>query len=931
MRRAAVIVTALALACIQAPIGDPGDSGKADDLGPLPNQVPKRVIWLIGDGMGVNQLSAAAYAKGEPLAMLSAPEMAFIATHEHEYATTDSAASATAMASGTKTHFEGIGILPGTTADNEEDPGQHLDTVIDVAQSAGWRTGLVATTSVVDATPAAFAAHRAKRKSKSDIARDLAESGVDVLLGGGLSYFEGRSDGLDLIQDFRDKGYSIAKTKTGLSMHANAGKQKVVGLFADKDMPEVGTGNRKVSLEQMTERAIQILDSQNDDGFFLMVEGSWIDRESHVVNGVGTVDEALDFDAAVTVALDYARGRDDTLVIITADHETGGLAILDGVLAQARIDALGGEDAAIDLAAFPSFGAADPFQRIPRGAGVLTPPASAGQELVTSYGHMSVASRPTFTGPTFLFRAAHTNTNVVLFAEGPGAAFVTGVRDNADLGSRVHRLVAADGEADSGTDDSDDDEPESLVLVVADGLGLSSLTAAQYAGGDTRISRMPNLGLTTTHASDALVGEAAGSAATLSTGQLAASSGQDVDAALALLARAEAAGKRTAIVTDADITDPVLAAFIAPGVDDAGAALVDLEAGDGVDLVFAGGAGSLSAAEKGRWADRGVEVQDDWSSSAPSGAERVARLIADGALPPAADRGSLPSLAEMTGQAVEALESSGEPYVLVVYAAGVGRQATELERGSDLIAEIVAVDESVAGVLNAVANQPVALVVTSLGDSTLSVLDNHYGFHKNLTRTTAESPCAAAVRSSTSTSRSPSATSTAPTVSRTRSCRVTSPAPASSCSTPGCRRRPPPLLAPRIPARRRSSRSSPRVPAPAPCAASALRPSWPPSSARGSNSLRWHLPALVNVPESDLQLAGIVRAEPLGHQRLAQSRIPHLCRQNQPGHDHGPNHDYAKKQPPHYLNMSTNTPRASRKVCGQPGCSFIGPTNHHDI
>ncbi len=707
--------------------------GKADDpAAALPHRVPKRVIWLIGDGMGVAQISAAAYAKGEPLAMLTMPELAYIATHEHEFATTDSAASASAMASGEKTHFEAVGVFPGTSKDDEEDTDNQLTTVIDVAQDAGWRTGLVATTSVVDATPAAFAAHRAKRKSKDGIALDLASSGVDVLLGGGLRYFEDRPDGRNLLNDFRNDDYSVAKTKTGLTTIANGSATKVVGLFANKDMPSLEAG-RVLTLPVMAERAIQILDKDNDDGFFLMLEGSQIDRESHVVNGSGTVAEVLEFEQAVQVALDYARDRDDTLVIVTADHETGGLALLDPDQSDERVELLGGLEAARELAAFPSANAEPPMESVVRGDGSLTPSESEGSSLVTAYGFLSVASRPSFTGPSFLFRATHSATNVALFAEGPGAKFVTAVRDNADLGKRVHRLVEADGESDSEVEPSTEGAaPENLVIVVADGLGLASLSAAQYARGDTKISRMPNLGMTSTHGANALGNDASGSATTLATASLASRGDVGLEGASGLLAKAEAAGRRTAIVTTADVTDSVVASVYDPGSEEHADALVDFAAGDGIDLIFAGGIDSLEPDDLERWAERGVEVKTTWSGSAPSGSKQTVRLIADGDLPSASERSSSqPSLAAMTKQAIESLQSSGEPYVLVVYANGLGKATADLDRTTSLIDEVAEIDDAVAAALLATgAAGDTAVVVTSLGDSTLSVIDNHYGFHK---------------------------------------------------------------------------------------------------------------------------------------------------------------------------------------------------------
>ena len=720
----------LALGCGSASTGEkPGPGGKGDDASDtLPAVVPKRIIWLIGDGMGVAQITAAAYANGDPLAMLSMPKVAFIATHEHEFATTDSAAAASAMASGNKTHFEAVGVFPGTTEDDEEDSDNHFETIIDVAKESGWRTGLVATTSLVDATPAAFAAHRSHRSSKNEIAIDLTNANVDVMLGGSLRFFEGRSDGLNLLATLRDKGYSVTKTKLGLSRVAGRATQ-AIGLFADKDMPAVVSGNRIVGLPTMTEKAIKMLDNENDDGFFLMVEGSWIDRESHVVNGIGTIAETLEFDQAVAAALKYARGRDDTLVIVTADHETGGLAILDPATAGARVTAIGGTAMVEELTSFSNANSAPALQEHTRNAGALTPSAG-GDALVTSYGFLSVASRPSFSGPSFLFRATHSATNVVLLADGPGADYVTGVRDNTDLGKRVHDLARADGESDSDPKASSEETPENLILVVTDGLGLSALTATQYTRGDTTIADIVHRGLVSTHAADGLINSAAGSATTLSSGTLANRADIGLAGVNSILAKAEAAGRRTAIVTTASIAAPAVAAFYAHGAPNSADAVIDFEAGDGIDLVIAGGRDAFTAADLERWEARGAKVETTWKNSTPSATEQTIRLIADAALP-RAGVGDAPSLATMTKRAIASLEKSDQPYVLVIYAGGVGQATNNLERGPELIDEVVALDEAVNEALAAaVESEETTVVVTSLGDSSLSVIDNHYGFHK---------------------------------------------------------------------------------------------------------------------------------------------------------------------------------------------------------
>ena len=292
--------------------------------------------------MGAPVVSAAAYAKGAPLEMMQMPHTSWLRTHEYEFVTTDSAASATALSTGHKTHFEGVSVAPGTGADREGQADSHLSHMVEASRAAGWRSGLVATSRIVHATPAAFAAHRAHRGSYEQIALDMADSGVDVLLGAGTRYFGNRSDKVDLLQGLRDKGYTVA-TDAAQVAEAAGSATKLVGLMHDKDMPSVSAEEpRAMSLAQMTQAAIDVLDCDNERGFFLMVEGSQIDWHEHAMDARGAVMETLDFDEAVGIARRYASERDDTLVIVTADHETGGLSLLDHPTIDPYIEQLGG-------------------------------------------------------------------------------------------------------------------------------------------------------------------------------------------------------------------------------------------------------------------------------------------------------------------------------------------------------------------------------------------------------------------------------------------------------------------------------------------------------------------------------------------------------------------------------------------------------------
>lgn len=723
MKLVPAIAAAALLACGCAGRDRPGDIGKADDLDGVdtPAHTPRRIIWLIGDGMGVGQITAAAYAADQPLAMLGMAETGVASTHEHEFVTTDSAASATAMASGHKTQFEGVGVVPGTTRADEELEDLHSRTVIDEAQRVEWRTGLVATTSVVDATPAAFAAHRANRRSKDGIAVDLVDSGVDVLIGGGRKHFEGRSDGVDLIRRLRSRGYSVASTPIGLKRVARK-NHKVVALLADGDLPEV-TAGRPMTLAEMTGQAIASLDEDNDDGFFLMVEGSWIDRESHELDAAGTIAETLDFDAAVAAALAYARGRDDTLVVVNADHETGGLSVLDPDRVAGLIDAVGGAAAANADTAFPNGDSAPAIEA--RAIGDAMAAATGSGEMLPAYGFLSTASRPSFSGPSFVYKAMHSPTLVPVFAEGPAARFVAAARDNAQLGLRVRALIAEDGK-DGADPKPDGAAPENLVVIATDGLGLSAVAALQYAAGAPVSTQLPVAGLIATHPGDALVGDAATAATAL------------FAAGAPLLSTAEGAGRRTALVTTAALDEPTLTPLWGGG-SIAGAS----PATDGVDLVFAGGGDAIDGASEAAWADRGAAIERGWSRLDPDPSRPLVRLIAGGRLDRASARldpgTAQPSLAEMTEVALDRLSGGAEPFVLVVFAAGLDDRLAELDRGGALIDEVADWDGAIgAAAAFAARDGDTAVVALSLRDSSLTILDNHYGFHKN--------QCGAAVR-----------------------------------------------------------------------------------------------------------------------------------------------------------------------------------------
>lgn len=340
---------------------------------------PKNIILLVGDGMGISQVTLAHLAVGNTGGQLAMETMKYggfvkpfsVGVDGRRNVVTDSAAASTAMATGHKTRNGMLGVLPD---------GKPVRSILLEAQRQGRSTGLVTTVTITHATPAGFAVNVSSRGSEADIAVQYLERKVDVLLGGGEAFFlpqnaEGskRLDNRDLLAEARSAGYVVARTREEL---LSARGPRLLGLF---HLSHMACEPPEPSLAEMTRKALDVL-SQNRKGFFVMVEGGQIDFAGHANNAAANLKHTLDFDAAVAVALDFARKRGDTLVIVTADHETGGQVIVG-------------------------------------------PAANS-----TSDHSVLWASKD------------HTGTMVPILAEGPGAELFTGFLDNTDIARRIARL-----------------------------------------------------------------------------------------------------------------------------------------------------------------------------------------------------------------------------------------------------------------------------------------------------------------------------------------------------------------------------------------------------------------------------------------------------------------------------------------------------------
>lgn len=280
------------------------------------NDEVRNVILLIGDGMGVSQIYAGMTANKGNLSITESSHIGFIKTNSFDNYTTDSAAGGTAIAAGVKTRNGMIGMGPDSVS---------VPSILEIADQHGMSTGLVSTSAITHATPASFIAHQVSRYMYEEIALDFMETDIDVIIGGGRSHFTNRKDGRDLLFELSDKGYNVYDDPATI---AEVEADKIAVFTADIHNPPYSEG-RGDMLPLSTAKAIWVLD-KNPEGFFLMVEGSQIDWGGHDNDIDYVVSELLDFDRAVKEAVEFAKEDGNTLVIVTADHECGGLSLLNG-------------------------------------------------------------------------------------------------------------------------------------------------------------------------------------------------------------------------------------------------------------------------------------------------------------------------------------------------------------------------------------------------------------------------------------------------------------------------------------------------------------------------------------------------------------------------------------------------------------------------
>lgn len=317
----AILAAVLTAACAPAAVQQP-----------RPSDAPKNVIFLMADGAGVAYYSALAHAR-EDAAFTKMPVVALVGTRSANRRVPDSSATASAYATGELVTNRVVSMV-GCPQPNPRDPVteppagcEARETWFEIARRQGKAMGAVTTTRIVDASPAAFVTHSPSRYWYEEIAASFAAANLEVMLGGGRRYFEAgeRADGADLMADLCADAACVS-TAAELAGYV-ADDRPLVGLFAEDDLGSVA--ERPVSLPAMTAAALQRL-SRDPDGFVVIVESEGTDNSGHANEPLEAITaEMLEFDDAIARALAFADANPGTLVIATADHETGGFALID--------------------------------------------------------------------------------------------------------------------------------------------------------------------------------------------------------------------------------------------------------------------------------------------------------------------------------------------------------------------------------------------------------------------------------------------------------------------------------------------------------------------------------------------------------------------------------------------------------------------------
>jgi len=284
-------------------------------------EYPKNVILIIGDGMGLPHVGMAMHTTKKPMVFEQFPVIGLQKTRSYTHLITDSGASATAMSCGEKTYNSAIGMTKDTVP---------CTNLMELAHEAGKKTGIVVTSSLVHATPAAFVAHQKFRGFREAIASDYLSGDLDYVVGGGLMYFIDRfTDDRNLWDELETKGYMVTDYEHMTFKHfIKTVPEKVVYFTAHLEPDKRQDGRLYFPLA--VAHGMEVLEQIGDDGFFMMVEGSQVDYAGHENNRNYLLAEMRDFNEMLAEVLAFAEKDGETLVIVTADHSTGGLSIEGG-------------------------------------------------------------------------------------------------------------------------------------------------------------------------------------------------------------------------------------------------------------------------------------------------------------------------------------------------------------------------------------------------------------------------------------------------------------------------------------------------------------------------------------------------------------------------------------------------------------------------
>ena len=285
------------------------------------NSKKPNIIMMIGDGMGLSHISSGMYSNNNYTSLERSKYIGLIKTHSSNRLITDSAAAGTAMSSGIKTKNTVVGM---------DDNYKPVKNILEICKDFGYSTGVVVTSTIVHATPASYYSKVKSRYQYEDISSQLAKSGINFFVGGGERYFNDRADNRNLFTEMED--YYFA---TSLETYENSNSDKI-GYLTSYDDPTEKHFGREPSLPSLVEATIKKLEDL-DKPFFLLIEGSQIDWGSHDNDTEHMISEMIEFDNTIKTVFDFIDNDDNTLVVITADHETGGTAITGGDLSKSKV------------------------------------------------------------------------------------------------------------------------------------------------------------------------------------------------------------------------------------------------------------------------------------------------------------------------------------------------------------------------------------------------------------------------------------------------------------------------------------------------------------------------------------------------------------------------------------------------------------------